>query len=65
VALGRYAVLARLDRAPSAAVALEELRKLGIAWYVSTGWSGPPWDPPRQQARFFEGNVAIYAVPGR
>jgi hypothetical protein len=64
-ALERYAVLARLDRAPSAAVALDELRKLGIAWYVTTGWSGPPWDPPRQQARFFEGNVAIYAVPGR
>jgi hypothetical protein len=65
VALERYAVLAGLDRAPSAAAALEELRKLGIAWYVTTGWSGPPWDPAWQHARFFEGNVAIYAVPER
>lgn len=65
VALERYALLARLDRAPSAAAALGELRKLGIAWYVTTGWSGPPWDPLRQQARFLEGNVAIYAVPER
>lgn len=65
VALERYALLARLDRAPSAAAALEELRRLGIAWYVTTGWSGPPWDPERRQARFFERNVAIYAVPER
>lgn len=65
VALERYAALARLDRAPSAAAALEELRKLGIAWYVTTGWSGPPWDPLRQLASFFQGNVAIYAVPER
>jgi hypothetical protein len=65
VALERYALLARLDRAPSAAAALEELRRLGIAWYVTTGWSGPPWDPARRQARFFERNVAIYAVPER
>ena len=65
VALERYALLARLDRAPDAAAALEELRKLGIAWYVVTGWSGPPWDPAWRQARFVERNVAIYAVPGR
>lgn len=65
VALERYAALARLERAPSAAAALEQLRKLGIAWYVSTGWSGPPWDPRWQQARFVERNVAIYAVPER
>ena len=64
-ALERYAALARVDRAPSAAAALEELRKLGIAWYVATGWGGPPWDPARQQASFFEHNVAIYAVPPR
>jgi hypothetical protein len=64
-ALERYAALARLDRAPSAAAALDELRKLGIAWYVTTGWSGPPWDPARQRASFFERNVAIYAVPPR
>ena len=64
VALERYAQLARLDRAPSAAAALGELRKLGISWYVVTGWSGPPWDPGRRQARFFERNVAIYAVGG-
>ena len=55
----------RLDRAPSAAAALDELRRLGIAWYVVIGWSGPPWDRERRQARFFEGNVAIYAVPER
>ena len=65
IALERYAQLARLDRAPSAAAALDELRRLGIAWYVVTGWSGPPWDPARRQARFFERNVAIYAVPER
>jgi hypothetical protein len=65
VALERYAALARLERAPSAAAALEELRRLGIAWYVTTGWSGPPWDPRWQQARFVERNVAIYAVPPR
>ena len=65
VALERYALLARLDRAPSAAAALEELRRLGVAWYVTTGWSGPPWDPDWRQARFFERNVAIYAVPER
>jgi hypothetical protein len=65
VALERYAELARLDRAPSAAAALDELRRLGIAWYVVTGWSGPPWDREWRQARFFEGNVAIYAVPER
>ncbi len=65
LALERYARLARLDRAPSAAAALEELRKLGIAWYVTTGWSGPPWDPRWQEARFVERNVAIYAVPER
>lgn len=65
VALERYAVLARLDRAPSAPAALEELRRLGIAWYVTTGWSGPPWDPDWRQATFVERNVAIYAVPQR
>jgi hypothetical protein len=65
LALERYAQLARLDRAPSAAAALDELRRLGIAWYVVTGWSGPPWDPAWRQARFFERNVAIYAVPER
>jgi len=32
---------------------------------VATGWSGPPWDPEWRQARFREGNVAIYAVPER
>ena len=65
IALERYALLARLDRAPSAAAALDELQRLGIAWYVVTGWSGPPWDPARRHARFFERNVAIYAVPER
>ena len=65
LALERYARLDRLDRAPSAAAALDELRELGIAWYVVIGWSGPPWDPARRQARFFEHNVAIYAVPER
>src|SRR5574341_588405 len=65
IALERYAQLARLDRAPSAAAALDELRRLGIAWYVVTGWSGPPWDPAWRQARFVERNVAIYAVPER
>jgi hypothetical protein len=65
IALQRYAQLARLDRAPSAAAALDELRRLGIAWYVVTGWGGPPWDRERRQARFFERNVAIYAVPER
>src|SRR5882762_2501493 len=65
IALERYAQLARLDRAPSAAAALDELRRLGIAWYVVTGWSGPPWDREWRQASFFERNVAIYAVPER
>ena len=65
VALERFAELTRLERAPSAAAALDELRRLGIAWYVATGWSGPPWDPEWRQARFREGNVAIYAVPER
>lgn len=65
IALERYARLAQLDRAPSAAAALDELRRLGIAWYVVTGWSGPSWDPDWRQARFFERNVAIYAVPRR
>jgi hypothetical protein len=65
VALQRYALLARLERAPSAAAAFDELRRLGIAWYVVTGWSGPPWDRARRQASFFERNVAIYAVPER
>jgi hypothetical protein len=65
VALERYAELARLDRAPSAAAAMDQLRRLGIAWYVVTGWSGPPWDRARRQASFFERNVAIYAVPER
>ena len=65
VALERYALLGRLERAPDAAAALEELRKLGITWYVVTGWSGPPWDPAWRRARFLERNVAIYAVPER
>lgn len=65
LALERYAELTRLERAPSAAAALEELRRLGIAWYVVIGWSGPPWDRGRRQASFFEHNVAIYAVPER
>ncbi|HEX6528902.1 MAG TPA: hypothetical protein VF004_03725 [Burkholderiales bacterium] len=65
LALQRYAELARIDRAPSAPAALEALRRLGIDWYVVTGWSGPPWDPQWRQARFFEGSVAIYAVPER
>jgi hypothetical protein len=65
IALGRYARLTRLDRAPSAAAALDELRELGIGWYVVIGWSGPPWDPARTQARFFQHNVAMYAVPER
>jgi hypothetical protein len=65
IALERYARLTRLDRAPSAAAALDELRELGIAWYVVIGWSGPPWDPARAQARFFEHNVAVYAAPQR
>jgi hypothetical protein len=65
IALERYAQLARLDRAPSAAAAMDELRRLGIAWYVVTGWSGPPWDKEWRQVRFLEGNVAIYAVPER
>jgi hypothetical protein len=65
LALERYAQLAGLDRAPSAAAALAELRRLGIAWYVVIGWSGPPWDRERRQARVFQHNVAIYAVPER
>lgn len=65
LALERYARLARVERAPSLAAALDELRELGIAWYVVIGWSGPPWDPARRQTRFFEHNVAIYAVPER
>ena len=65
LALERYARLARVDRAPSAAEALDELRELGIAWYVDIGWNGPPWDPRRQQAAFVEHNVAVYAVAER
>jgi hypothetical protein len=65
IALERFAQLARLDSVASAAAALDELRRLGIAWYVVTGWSGPPWDRARRQASFFERNVAIYAVPER
>lgn len=65
IALERYAGLARLEHAPSAAAALDELRALGIDWYVVIGWSGPPWDRERRQARFFEHNVALYAVPDR
>lgn len=65
IALERYAQLVRLDRAPSAAAALDELRRLGIAWYVVIGWSGPPWDRERRHVRFVEHNVAIYAVPQR
>ena len=65
VALLRYAALARLDRAPSAAAALGELRKLGITWYVVPGWQGPPWDRARREAAFVERNVAIYAVARR
>ena len=65
IALERYAQLARLERSPSAAAALQELRRLGIAWYVVIGWSGPPWDPARRETRFLQHNVAIYAVPER
>jgi len=65
VALHRYAELARLDRMPSANAALGQLRRLGVAWYVVTRGTGPPWDRDRRLAAFVERNVAIYAVPGR
>jgi hypothetical protein len=65
VALERYAELARIERTPSAEAALDELRRLGIAWYVVIGWGGPLWDPARRQARFLERSIAIYAVPER
>ena len=57
--------LARLDRMPSANAALGQLRRLGVAWYVVTRGTGPPWDRDRRLAAFVERNVAIYAVPGR
>jgi hypothetical protein len=65
VALRRYAELARLDRVPSADAALAELRRLGIAWYVTTDGAGPPWDGERRRAAFIDRRVAVYAVPER
>ena len=65
IALERYAELARVERATSADGALGELRRLGIAWYVVTGWSGPRWDPEYRRAVFLDRNVAVYAVPAR
>ena len=60
IALDRWSRLARLDRAPNAAVALGELSKIGIAWYVVAGWEGPPWDRERREAAFVDRDMAIY-----
>jgi len=65
VALRRYAQLSRLDRSSSADAALDELRRLGVAWYVTSDGAGPPWDLERRKATFVERNVAIYTVPAR
>ena len=65
VAVERYAELARLDRSASADSALQQLARLGIAWYVVTDGAGPPWDRARGRAAYVERNVAIYAVTAR
>lgn len=65
VALERYAELARIERETSADSALDQLRRLGVGWYVVTGWSGPRWDRDYRRAAFVDRNVAVYAVPPR
>jgi hypothetical protein len=60
----RYLALARVANAQSAPAALQELRRLGIAWYVVIG-EGPRWDRARQRAAFTEGRVAVYSAGAR
>lgn len=61
----RYLALARVADAQSAPAALQELRRLGIAWYVVIGGEGPRWDRARQHAAFVEGRVAVYSAGTR
>jgi membrane protein CcdC involved in cytochrome C biogenesis len=64
-ALQRFGELARIDRAESAARAIEELRRLRVSWYVVIGREGPPWDRERRHAVFVEQRAAVYAIPDR
>jgi hypothetical protein len=62
VAFERSLALARIAEAQSASAALEQLRRLGISWYVVVGNEGPRWDPDRRRVAFVDGKVAVYAA---
>ena len=50
-------------KAVQSLASVEELRALGVQWYVNTGEKGPPWDPARTAATFKAGSVALYRTP--
>jgi hypothetical protein len=62
-ALRRYGSLARVRDAAGLDDALDQLRTLGVDWYVVADREerGPRWDPQRQHAVFVQGMVAVYA----
>jgi hypothetical protein len=61
VALERYDALTRVAGAQDVAEALDQLRRLGIRWYVVIADEGPGWDPQRRHAAFVAGRVAVYS----
>lgn len=58
----RHLQLARAAGEANRRAALEQLRALGVRWYVVLGESGPRWDPGRAHAAFAEGKTAVYAT---
>lgn len=56
----RSAALHRIAATPDAKTALDDLRQLGVRWYVVTEPGAPLWDKAHARAVFTSGGVALY-----
>jgi hypothetical protein len=56
----RFHELGAVEVASDAEAALQELRALGIRWYLVTDANRPQWDPERTRTAWSKGPVALY-----
>jgi hypothetical protein len=62
IAAARLAFTEQVLRAPTWALAANDLRQAGVDWWVAATPESRPWDPEGAQAIHVSGDVFIYAT---
>ena len=63
IARGRYNALVAIESSPDRRTAFEQLRQLGVRWYVATSPGAPWWDADHRHSAYSSGKVAVYEIP--